>query len=327
MTGKSSAKKTKTSKTIKRGTSVRARPPRSSKPAATKPSARSVADDSAVELARREAQLDVINSIQQGLASRLDLQGIYRLVGDKVSEISGAEVVVINTWPPGDQTIRYEYIREQGKLLGTMERPASPLNIQARALLERGKTILWNTGMKKRLEKFGHKLPAGEMPLSVLIVPIRTGERINTSISLQSIKRERAFRESDVRLLETLASSMGMALENARLFDETQRLLKETEQRAAELSIINSVQEGLASKLDIQAVYELVGARIREIFNADTAYIATLEGEKREFHFPFYIDRGRRLEDASPLAGLCLCLVYGMCVGGVLGYLVRAWWG
>jgi GAF domain-containing protein len=47
-----------------------------------------------------------------------------------------------------------------------------------------------------------------------------------------------------VRLLETLANSMSVALENARLFDETQRLLKETEQRAAELAIINSVQEG-----------------------------------------------------------------------------------
>jgi hypothetical protein len=35
---------------------------------------------------------------------------------------------------------------------------------------------------------------------------------------------------------------MSVALENARLFDETQRLLAETEQRNNELAIINSVQ-------------------------------------------------------------------------------------
>ena len=57
---------------------------------------------------------------------------------------------------------------------------------------------------------------------------------------------ENAFSESDVRLLETLSNSMSVALENARLFDETSRLLKETEQRTAELAVINSVQEGLA---------------------------------------------------------------------------------
>ena len=61
---------------------------------------------------------------------------------------------------------------------------------------------------------------------------------------------------------------MSIALENARLFDETQRLLKETEQRAAELAIINSVQQGLASKLDMPAIYELVGEKIREVFGA-----------------------------------------------------------
>ena len=49
-------------------------------------------------------------------------------------------------------------------------------------------------------------------------------------------------------LFSTLASSMGVALENARLFDETKRLLAETDERAAELAIINSVQQGLAAE-------------------------------------------------------------------------------
>jgi hypothetical protein len=51
---------------------------------------------------------------------------------------------------------------------------------------------------------------------------------------------------------------MSVALENARLFDETNRLLKETEQRTAELAVINSVQDGLAKELDIRGIYNLV---------------------------------------------------------------------
>ena len=42
-----------------------------------------------------------------------------------------------------------------------------------------------------------------------------------------------------MRLLDTLAASLSVALENARLFDETKRLLAETNERAAELAIIN----------------------------------------------------------------------------------------
>ncbi|MEJ7674807.1 MAG: hypothetical protein WKF59_19455 [Chitinophagaceae bacterium] len=41
------------------------------------------------------------------------------------------------------------------------------------------------------------------------------------------------------------------------LFDETNRLLKETEQQKGELAVINSVQDGLAKALDMQAIYDL----------------------------------------------------------------------
>ena len=63
-------------------------------------------------------------------------------------------------------------------------------------------------------------------------------------INLIDLERENAYNASDVRLLQMLASSMSVALENACLFDETQRLFKESEQRAAELAVINSVQQG-----------------------------------------------------------------------------------
>ena len=102
---------------------------------------------------------------------------------------------------------------------------------------------------------------------------------------------------SDVRLLQTLANSMSVALENARLFDETQRLLKITEDRAAELAIINSVQEGLASKLDMQAIYELVGDKIRDIFDAQVVDIGLYDANENLVHFPYAIERGVRFPD------------------------------
>ena len=75
---------------------------------------------------------------------------------------------------------------------------------------------------------------------------------------------------------------MSVALENARLFDETNRLLKETEQRTAELAVINSVQEGLAKELDMQGIYELVGDRLCELFpDTQTLVIRTFDHEYR----------------------------------------------
>ena len=111
-----------------------------------------------------------------------------------------------------------------------------------------------------------------------------------------------AFNESDIRLLETLANSMSVALENARLFDETNRLLKETEQRTAELAVINSVQEGLAKELDMQGIYEVVGDRLCSLFpDTQTLVIRTFDHEAGFDHFHYAIEKGERFPiDARP---------------------------
>ncbi len=109
-------------------------------------------------------------------------------------------------------------------------------------------------------------IPGTDASLSSVRVPILGGDRVLGSIILENFERENAYDEADMRLLSTVAASMGVALENARLFDETQRLFKESEQRAAELAVINSIQEGIAAELDFQAIVDLVGDKLREVF-------------------------------------------------------------
>src|SRR5688572_2252192 len=126
-------------------------------------------------------------------------------------------------------------------------------------------------------------------------MPFKTGNEVRGFIGLFNMYREHAFNDSDVRLLETLANSMSVALENARLFDETQRLLKETEERNAELAIINSVQEGLARKLDFQGIVDLIGDKVREIFSADTVSVGMYDSQRDRVHHLYYVDRGQRV--------------------------------
>ncbi len=80
---------------------------------------------------------------------------------------------------------------------------------------------------------------------------------------------------------------MSVALENARLFDETQRLLQETERHAAELGTVNTVSQQLAGKLDLAALIELVGEQVRGVFKADIAYVALLDRATQMINFPY----------------------------------------
>jgi len=85
---------------------------------------------------------------------------------------------------------------------------------------------------------------------------------------------------------------LGVALENARLFDETQRLLKESEQRAAELAAINTVSEALVAEPELESMIQLIGEQTRDIFKADIVYVALLDQSSNTISFPYSSRRG-----------------------------------
>jgi len=74
-------------------------------------------DECATQLQQRTAELEIINSVQQGLASKLDMQGIYDLVGDKIREIFDAQGIFINLYDPQSKRFNRLYNFERGKRL------------------------------------------------------------------------------------------------------------------------------------------------------------------------------------------------------------------
>src|SRR5215207_8654601 len=246
------------------------------------------------ETEQRAAELAIINSVQEGLASRLDMQAIYDLVGDKIREIFSNTDAEIRIYDPKTNLIHFPYITDLGKRIGVEPIPLTDGGISS-YVFRLGKTLLINENLLLEMEKYGAKIvPGGHPAKSAVFVPLVVNHQTRGLFVLGDVNREHAFRESDVRLLETLANSMSTALENARLFDETQRLLKETEQRAAEQAIINSVQEGLASKLDIQAIYDLVGDKIRDLFSAQSVWILTFDAVTKTRQVQYSFENGQR---------------------------------
>jgi GAF domain-containing protein len=219
----------------------------------------------------RAAELSIINSVQKGLASKLDMQAIYDLVGDKVRDIFTTEVVYVairNTSDPN--LIEFPYYLDRGNRLNV-----TPVK------LGDGITSRVVTANRPLIANSVRNNTVAYMTVRRSRSPILGCHTLETLLRCCQCAKLQAnvFGELEVRLLSTLASSMGVALENARLFDETQRLLKETEERNAELAIITSVQQGLVSKLEIQAIYDLVGDKIRDVLDAQGVVISYYERE------------------------------------------------
>ena len=257
------------------------------------------------ETDERAAELALINDVQQGLAEKLDMQSMYDLVGDRIQSIFDAQVVDIAVVDRGDGLIHFPYVMEGGERFPDDPRPN--VNNHRTLVMDSRQPLKLDRDIRSWAESHGFEWyiqPGTRAPQSAIFVPLTAGDHATGVISLQNLDREDAFTDADVELLSTLASSLSVALENARLFDETKRLLAETDERAAELAIISEVQRGLAERLDMQAMYEVVGDKIQEIFDAQVVDIGIVDDELGKIFFPYTIERGRRFADEPmPIEG------------------------
>ncbi|MEO8847419.1 MAG: GAF domain-containing protein, partial [Casimicrobiaceae bacterium] len=242
---------------------------------------------------QRAAELALINSIQQGMAAELNFQSIVDLVGDKLREVFRTGDIGIRWQDTGTGFVHYLYEYEHGKRL-TLEPHAVSATGPWMKMVESRQPFVVDT-LTEMSKSFPSPIPGTDQGKSMVMVPILAGDRVLGTILLENYEREYAFGESEVRLLSTVASSMGVALQNARLFDETQRLLKQTEQRNAELAVINSIQQGVASELDFRAIIDLVGDKLRAVLKTDEIGIRWYEHDSRTVHHLYEIEHGKRL--------------------------------
>ncbi len=89
------------------------------------------------------------------------------------------------------------------------------------------------------LRREGYQPGLSPESLSLLCVPLMSYGRAIGAISLES-PRVNAFSRDDLRLLTSLASSLVVLIERARLFEEVEHARAELEQRAEELEIANA---------------------------------------------------------------------------------------
>ncbi|MGZ5716197.1 MAG: GAF domain-containing protein, partial [Caldimonas sp.] len=249
---------------------------------------------------QRAAELAIVNGVQAALASKLDVQAIHQLVGDKVRDVFDAQSVLIGLFDHAKGVEVFTYNWEKGVY---DDAPPRPLNGLRRYLIATRRTLFDNHVTQEAADRFEAE-PIGDTPLprSAIFVPMVVGDEVKGYVSIQNVDRYEAFTDTDVRLLETLTGSLAVAFESARLFDETQRLLKETEQRNAELAVINSIQQGIAGSLSFQGIVEMVGDKLREVLHIDTIGIRWYDHATRTAHFLYEIERGRRVTMAPVTA-------------------------
>src|SRR4030095_14946438 len=97
---------------------------------------------------QRNAELGVINSVQEGLVAQMDIQGIYDLVGEKIRVLLNAEIIDIVIYDKDSNLIEDRYAYEKGDrtLLG----PREPKGFR-KHVIETGEVLVVDKHVEKQM--------------------------------------------------------------------------------------------------------------------------------------------------------------------------------
>jgi signal transduction histidine kinase len=228
------------------------------------------------ETEQRASELAIINNVQQGLASKLDIQSIYELVGDTFHNFFDAQVVMISSYDPTSDSVEHRYAIERGRRVYSPGRHP-PGGFRSK-IIHTKRPLLVNTNVPEEATRLGQPtLPGTDTPKSWLGVPMLVDGQVTGILSVQNVDHENAFSDSDVRLLETLASSMSIALENARLFSHARH-------RAEQFRVLTEVSQHLTSILDINELLKQLVTLVQRTFHYYHIEIGLIEGDEVVFH-------------------------------------------
>ncbi|MFA5892054.1 MAG: GAF domain-containing sensor histidine kinase [Actinomycetota bacterium] len=207
------------------------------------------------------------------LASELSLPAVLQKIVDLACDVADARYGALGVLNHADQRSIVEFVtagvtQEERRaighppvgsgILGLLIRDARPLRL-------------------RRIQD--HERSSGFPPLhpsmtSFLGVPIKVRGKVFGNLYLTEKRGADEFTEEDERAVLTLALQAGVAIENARLYEEARV-------RQRRLAAVNEVTGAILEGGDADAVLRLIARHARDLVGADLATVATpeLDGE------------------------------------------------
>ncbi len=227
------------------------------------------------ETERRRREAEELARVARSLTESLDMTAVGERIVASVQELFGVKAATLRLLQP-DGSLGSLALSGEPLSGGLVLPPGAGLTGLAVA---EGRPI-WCAdvsnmpGIRLTDQMCDHHLHSGNR--SLIAVPLRAHEKVIGSLAL-SDQTGRTYSDSEVALLQTFADQAALALENARLFEETER-------RAQEISTLHEIGTKLVSTLDLSAVLEEIAGSAIQLIGAQRCAVFELDPRDQRLH-------------------------------------------
>jgi GAF domain-containing protein/ActR/RegA family two-component response regulator len=244
------------------------------------------------ELARqREVRLketETLLAVSRTLSSTLDLDPLLRHFMRQITRAIGADTVGIwmldgsGEWlaPTAGYHVPPEWLPAVREVrLSILEHP-----FYAEAARTKRAVFARNADADPRIPPFLTRIAPHR---SQLFVPILAKERLIAGFVAVWREEQRDFSPGELALMEAIANQAGVAVENARLFEQNRRQVEE-------LSVLHELARAVTGQLDQDALIDALHSQVGRILDARSMLIALRTEGGDEVDVPLDLRHGRR---------------------------------
>ena len=241
---------------------------------------------------RTAERFAILNEISSQVSASLDPEEVYVAVYKAVERLMPLESFVITLLDQENNEIEPVYLLERGKRIAAQRVPLGRgLSSQ---VIQSGKPILVST--LEQADKLESVLAGeGDDTQSIVAVPMILGGKVLGMLSAQSYQAD-VYTDEDMQILGTLANQAIVAIQNGRLFAETQNLASHLEMRVIErTSQLQHEQQNtetllrilteVSSSLDLDRALNRTLSLLNDAIGAEQGTILLLHAEDNLLHY------------------------------------------
>lgn len=191
------------------------------------------------ETTSRFEELLTINSLSQAISSTLRIDDMFEIIRTQVPSVTGAEEMYLALYDKNSETVHFPLAVSKGEMRQRESRPLGTDEvsyiINKRRPLSLGADYFSVDALRQSMG-----ITNGEDDAkSYMGVPLIAGDEVLGVLAVRDTERTRAFNLNDERILTTVSTQLGAAIQNSRLFEQISSFAEElndmVEQRTEEL--------------------------------------------------------------------------------------------
>lgn len=246
------------------------------------------------------ARLGVLYELAQTLSAQLDMDELLDQVYRGVSRLLDATNFYVALYDAQNDEVSFPLAVENNqRVRWKPRRGGSGLS---EYVIRNRQPCLIRGGLEQNSGRFRGVQQIGQVSKSWVGAPIVAGDQVLGVMAAQSEKSDTVYDERDLDVLNAVASQASVAIQNARLFEQT-------EQRVRQLAVLNELGRVASGLLDSEVLLRTVYEQLGRIMDAAVFFAANLDRDTGVVSFPLFYDGGQRY-DQAPLAPTSNSVLY-----------------